>query len=120
MTGGFALPRIGRFGRGVFVAGLLACLAACASPPGFVVVETYSAHAVSRPMIEVRRGDGRAFLREDWMLAEATAQAHCARKGMVYDRLPPSPDYTQMRLENGVFSFMARCRPADARRVPSA
>lgn len=99
---------------------MILCLSACASPPGVVVVETRSAHAISRPMIEVRRGDGLAFQREDWMMAEATARAHCAGKGAVYDRLPPSRDYTQMRLENGVFSFMARCRFADARPVPSA
>lgn len=87
-------------------------LAACAPVgPAIMVVETTSPHAVPRPMIEVRHGNGAAFQREDWMLAETHARAYCAERGMAYQRLPASGDYTQIRLDGGVFAFMARCRP---------
>ncbi|MDG3040770.1 hypothetical protein P6F28_05735 [Roseicyclus marinus] len=61
------------------------------------------------PAIEVRRGDGLALMREDWVAAEAAAVAHCTASGAVYDPLPPARDYTQIRLDDGVFYFMARC-----------
>jgi hypothetical protein len=87
-------------------------LSACApEPAGFVVSETVSAHAVRLPMITVRRGDGAPFSREDWVVAETAARDHCAGRGAVYSRLPPSRDYTEMRLEDGLFAFMARCVP---------
>ncbi|NKX44343.1 hypothetical protein [Roseicyclus persicicus] len=97
--------------------GLVAALAlsACAAeaPSAYLVTET-SFDAGARvgaplPAIEVRRTDGTALTREDWTVAEAAARDHCAARGAGYDRLPPARDYTQMRLEEGVFTFLARC-----------
>lgn len=90
---------------------LAAVLAACApkAPEPFVVSETTSPHAARLPMITVRRGDGTPFSREEWVVAEAAARDHCAGQSATYARLPPSRDYTEMRLEDGAFSFMARC-----------
>jgi hypothetical protein len=101
------------------VLGLLG-LAACAQPvpSPFAVAETElevgrmvrgAAVSESLPAIEVRRSDGAALLRDDWVVAEAAASAHCADAGATYERLPPARDYTQIRLDDGVFYFMARC-----------
>jgi hypothetical protein len=96
-------------------------LASCApvAPSPFLIAETELevggmngrvAFSQSLPAIEVRRLDGAALVRDDWVLAEAAASAHCAELGAVYERLPPARDYTQIRLDDGVFYFMARCR----------
>lgn len=63
----------------------------------------------SLPAIEVRRGDGSALMREEWLAAEAAAEAHCAARGGGFEPLPPARDYTQIRLDDGVFYFMGRC-----------
>lgn len=92
------------------VLGAALFLAACApAVPVFVVSQTVSPDMAGLPMITVRRSDGAAVLREDWMRAEAAARDHCAAQGARYDRLPPSRHYTDMRLEGGTFSVMARC-----------
>jgi hypothetical protein len=87
-------------------------LAACAPAPApavFVVSQTVSPDVAGLPMMTVRRGDGAPLLRDDWLTAESAARDHCAAQGARYDRMPPSRDYTEMRLEGGAFSFMARC-----------
>lgn len=100
------------FGPAVSALGL-SLLVACApgAPSPFAVAESLSSDVAGLPVIAVRRGDGAPFLREDWALAEAAARDHCAASGAVYARLPPSRDHTEIRLEGGVFSFVARCLP---------
>jgi hypothetical protein len=61
------------------------------------------------PAIEVRRADGTPFTRDDWVEAETAARAHCAGQGAAYAPLPPARDYTQIRLDDGVFYFMGAC-----------
>ena len=104
-----------------FMAVALCGLSACApvdAPRAFVATETtlevggLNGRVPFRqvlPAIEVRRGDGAPLMREDWVAAESAAGAHCAEAGAVYDPLPPARDYTQIRLDDGVFYFMARC-----------
>lgn len=95
------------------IVGLAACAPGAGSP--FLVSETVAPHAANLPMIAVRRGDGQALTREDWLMAETAARDHCAAQGAAYARLPPSRNHTEMRLEGGVFTFMARClRPGAA------
>lgn len=100
----------------------LAALAACAPvpPSPYVVTETALevgglngrvAFSQTLPAIEVRRGDGQALTRDDWVVAETAAGAHCDAQGARYTRLPPARDYTQIRLDDGVFYFMGRCLP---------
>jgi hypothetical protein len=97
----------------------VSALTACTPvTPAFVAMETELevggmmgavAFSQSLPAIAVRRGDGSALTRDDWHAAEAAASDHCAALGATYDPLPPARDYTQIRLEDGVFYFMARC-----------
>lgn len=96
----------------------LALTACTPVTPAFVATETElevggmtgpAAFSQSLPAIAVRRGDGSALMRDDWLAAEAAATAHCDAQGATYDPLPPARDYTQIRLEGGVFYFMARC-----------
>jgi hypothetical protein len=93
----------------------LVTLAACTPvAPAFLAVETELAVGVgsssaSLPAIEVRRGDGSAFVRDDWVVAETAARDHCAAQGTSYARLPPARDHTQIRLDDGVYYFMSTC-----------
>ncbi len=99
----------------------LLILSACtpvAVSPAFVATQTQLevgglngrvAFSQSLPAIEVRRADGTELSRDEWVAAEAAASAHCAELGATYERLPPARDYTQIRLNDGVFYFMARC-----------
>lgn len=108
-----------RGGSAALLALVLALLVTACAPapnlPAFVVVEGMSPDAPDLPMIAVRRGDGAALTREDWLVAETAARDHCAAQGATYARLPVSRNHTEMRLEGGVFSFMARClRPGAA------
>ena len=64
----------------------------------------------SLPAIEVRRADGTPLAREDWLAAEDAARTHCAGQDAVFEPLPAARDYTQVRLDDGVFLFMAVCR----------
>lgn len=100
-------------------AGVLA-IAACAPevPSAYVVARTELEvggmnrgvpFSESLPAIEVRGRDGAALMRDDWVAAEAAAQAYCEGLNTTYERLPPARDYTQIRLDDGVFYFMARC-----------
>ncbi|PWK61070.1 hypothetical protein [Roseicyclus mahoneyensis] len=66
-------------------------------------------YSQSLPAIEVRRSDGTGLVRDEWVAAETAAAAHCTGLGATYERLPPARDYTQIRLDDGVFYFMARC-----------
>lgn len=99
----------------------LFALSSCApvAPSPFLIAETELEvgglngrvpFSQSLPAIEVRRSDGTALVRDDWVVAEAAASAHCAGLAATYERLPPARDYTQIRLDDGVFYFMARCR----------
>ena len=100
----------GRQATGLAAACMAVFLSACASePPLFVVTQTAMPDAAALPALVVRRSTGAPLLREDWVAAEAAARAHCAVQSMTYARLPPSPDYTQMRLEGRAFAFVARC-----------
>lgn len=99
-----------RHRAGLILACLVVVLCACApEAPPFVVAQKASPYGAALPALVVRRGDGTPLVRDDWRAAEAAARAHCAALGESYARLPPSPDHTQMRLEGGAFSFMARC-----------
>jgi hypothetical protein len=99
----------------------LLTLAACTPvTPAFVATETMLEvgglngrvpYSQSLPAIEVRRGDGTGLIRNDWVVAETAARDHCDAQGATYERLPPARDYTQIRLDDGVFYFMARCLP---------
>ena len=107
--------------RGLRAVGVcLLGLAACAQPQAAPYVVSQTSLEVggmngrvpfsqSLPAIEVRRTDGAGMQREEWVVAEAAASAHCAEQGATYAPLPPARDYTQIRLDDGVFYFMARC-----------
>ena len=107
--------------RAAAVCAVLAGLAACApAPPSpYAVRETLLEvgglngrvpFSQSLPAIEVRRADGAALVRDDWVAAEGAARAHCTEQGAAYAALPPARDYTQIRLDDGVFYFMGRCQ----------
>jgi hypothetical protein len=104
----------GRSAHGACAALVLAgVLSACAPEVvfPFVVTETELdvGAAGARPAIAVRRGDGVALLRDDWIAAETAAREQCAAQGARFEPLPPTRDYTQIRLEDGTFYFMGLC-----------
>lgn len=97
-------------GQRAVALGVMLFLAACApAAPVFMVAQTVSPDVAGLPVITVRRSDGVSFTREDWVTAETAARDFCASTGARYDRLPPSRNYTEIRLEGGAFSFMAQC-----------
>lgn len=105
--------------RGLMILSAVALAACMPALPDFVAAETsLEVGGINRgvpfsqslPAVEVRRGDGSALMREDWIAAEAAAGAHCAALGARYEPLPPARDYTQIRLDDGVFYFMGRCQ----------
>ena len=105
--------------RAATLFGFLSGLAACAPVvPAYIATQTELEvggigrgvpFSQSLPAIEVRGGDGSALSRDEWGAAEAAAAAYCAGLGATYERLPPARDHTDIRLDDGVFYFMARC-----------
>ena len=50
-----------------------------------------------------------ALTRDDWVVAERAARAHCDRQGAQFALLPATNAYTQVQYDDGTWTFVARC-----------
>lgn len=88
--------------------------AACAAPvadigPYSVTrTEVTPSSGAATPLITVAATQS-PLTRDDWAEAEGAARAYCASQDLAFVLLPVSRSHTQIRFDEGVWSFVAEC-----------